>query len=72
VAQASLEGNKTEASGLYHRLGAALGVEFAEDGVDVEFDGVVADVEAEGNSLVGQPFGQQAQYVEFAGLRSAA
>jgi hypothetical protein len=58
-----LEGDEAEAGGLDDGFGAALGVEFAEDGVDVEFDGMVADVEAKGDGFVRQSFSEQVEYV---------
>ena len=51
---------------MHDRLGSRLHAEFAEDGVDVELDGVVADAEALGDLFVGEPAGKELQHFELA------
>ncbi len=58
-----LQEDQAEARGAHHRFGAAACAELAEQGVDVELDGVLADVEPQGDGLVGQSLSQQAQDV---------
>lgn len=50
------EGDQAKACGTRHRFGARVGVQFAEDRVHVELDGVAADAEAAGNLPVRQAF----------------
>ncbi len=51
---ACLEVDQPQAHGLRDGLGAALGTQITEDRVDMELDGVVADVQVEGDGLVGE------------------
>ena len=45
---------------------AAADAKFSEYGVNVEFDSVLADIEALGNGLVRQPLGQESQHLVLA------
>ncbi len=49
---ARLEQYQPGSGGSGNGLGAALGAQLAHDGVDVKLDGMLADVEIEGNGLV--------------------
>src|SRR3954468_21478107 len=48
------------------RLAAALDTQLAEDGVDVELDGVLADGEALGDLLVGEALGEELEHFALA------
>src|SRR6185312_16526410 len=54
---------------MHDRLAAALDSQFAEEGIDVEFDGVVADAEALGDSLVGEALGEELEDFALAGCQ---
>src|ERR1700704_1768239 len=50
-------------------LATALDSQLAEEGVDVELDGVVADAEALGDSLVGEALGEELENFALAGCQ---
>jgi len=56
------EEEPSQTGGTDNGLRAALGTKFAHDGIDMEFDGVLTDVEAIGNSLVGQSLGYKLEH----------
>ena len=56
-----LEENQAKSRCDHNRFGAALRVEFAEDSIDVEFDGMFADAKFARNLFVRFAFGEQAQ-----------
>jgi hypothetical protein len=51
-----------QTGGTDHSLRAALGPKFAHDGIDMEFNGVLTDVEAIGNGLVGQSLSHKLEH----------
>ena len=42
----------------------ALGAQLSQNGVDVELYGMIADVQPDGDGLVGEPLGQQPQHLQ--------
>ena len=52
-----------ECTGTGHGLGAIRDVQFRQEMLDVEFDGVQAEDQVFGNLLVGETFGHQLQDV---------
>jgi hypothetical protein len=54
---------------MHDRLAAALDSQLAEEDVDVEFDGVVVDAEALGDSLVGEALGEELEHFALAGCQ---
>src|SRR4051794_35187138 len=51
---------------MHDRLAAALHPQLAEDGVDVELGGVLADAETLGDALVGETLGEKLENFELA------
>src|SRR5262249_25151671 len=62
-----LEEEEAQTGGADDCLCTALRTQFAENGVDVEFDSVLADVQAVGNGLIGKTFGKELQDFQFTG-----
>ena len=64
---ARLEEKYAETGGADDGLRTTLSAQFAEEGVDVEFDGVLTDVQVIGDGLIGETFGQELENLQFAG-----
>ena len=56
-----------KAGGLGHNFGAALGAQLTHEGIEVEFDCVLAYPKAVSCGLVGQPLGQKTGNVGLSG-----
>ncbi len=64
---ARLKWEESQPGGQGDRLGAALGVQLAHDGIHVKLDGVLAHAQAGGNTFIGQSLGQKPQDVLLSG-----
>ena len=56
------EEEESRARGTDNGLGAAVSTQFAHEGIDVEFDCVLAHAQTVGNDFVGQTLGQQLEH----------
>ena len=65
--EGTLQQNKTRPHADRHRLGAARGVHLLQDRRDVEFGGVIGDVQLAGDLFIGQAIGEQTQHLDLAG-----
>ena len=54
-----LEEEEPQTGGADHGLRPALRPQFAQDGVDVELDGMLADVQAVSDGFIGETFSQE-------------
>ena len=59
-----LEHDQPEPGGADDGFGAALRAELAEDGVDVELDGMVANPQSLCDGLIGEALGQELQHFQ--------
>ena len=64
---ARLDWQEPQPGGQGYRLGAALGVEFAHDGIHVKLYSMLAHRQARGDPFVGQSLGQQPQDIVLPG-----
>ena len=62
-----LQQDKAKASGASHSFGATLSPQLAQNGVNVELDGVIADTQTGCNAFVGQSFSQEPQNFHLSG-----
>src|SRR5438876_12366001 len=61
-----LLGEQVKCSGACHRLGAALHLELAVDGIDIRFDGAQCQDESCSNLTIGEARRNEAEYFQFA------
>jgi hypothetical protein len=64
--KARSEEEQSQTRGSYDRFSAALGCKLAQDSIDMKLYGVLADVQAVGNCLVGESLSEQLQDLLFA------